>query len=163
MGGATMKVQALGHAVLKVRNLERSEQFYNGVLGIPIAARHETMPMTFFTLGNHHDLAILAVGDDAPDAPRNAPGLYHIALKVGDSLDELREVKQHLERDDRPHGVAVALPARPGRQRRRALHRRLRYLEGRPAAGGTRRAAGDLGIRCETSGIRSPIHLTPHT
>ena len=93
-----MKVQALGHAVLKVRNQERAEQFYNGVLGIPIAARHETMPMTFFTLGNHHDLAILAVGDDAPDAPQNAPGLYHIALKVGDSLEELREVKEHLER-----------------------------------------------------------------
>ena len=93
-----MKVQALGHAVLKVRNQERAEQFYNGVLGMPIAARHETMPMTFFTLGNHHDLAILAVGDDAPDAPQNAPGLFHIALKVGDSLDELREVKEHLER-----------------------------------------------------------------
>lgn len=92
-----MKVQALGHAVLKVRSLERAEGFYNGVLGIPIAARHETMPMTFFTLGNHHDLAVLAVGDDAPDAPRNAPGLYHVALKVGDTLDELREVKQHLE------------------------------------------------------------------
>ena len=93
-----MKVQALGHAVLKVRNQERAEQFYNGVLGIPIAARHERMPMTFFTLGNHHDLAVLAVGDDAPDAPQNAPGLYHIALKVGDSLEELREVKEHLER-----------------------------------------------------------------
>ena len=93
-----MKVQALGHAVLKVRNQERAEQFYNGVLGIPIAARHETMPMTFFTLGNHHDLAVLAVGDDAPDAPQNAPGLYHIALKVGDSLEDLREVKEHLER-----------------------------------------------------------------
>jgi catechol 2,3-dioxygenase len=92
-----MKVQALGHAVLKVRSLERSEQFYSGVLGMPIAARHESMPMTFFTLGNHHDLAILAVGDDAPDAPRNAPGLYHIALKVGDTLDELRQVKEHLE------------------------------------------------------------------
>jgi catechol 2,3-dioxygenase len=92
-----MKVQALGHAVIKVRNLERAEQFYNGVLGMPIAARHETMPMTFFTLGNHHDLAILAVGDDAPDAPRNAPGLYHIALKVGETLDELREVKGLLE------------------------------------------------------------------
>ena len=94
-----MQVQALGHAVLKVRSLERAEQFYNGVLGMPIAARHQTMPMTFFTLGNHHDLAILAVGDDAPDAPRNAPGLYHIALKVGDTLDELREVKGHLERN----------------------------------------------------------------
>jgi catechol 2,3-dioxygenase len=94
-----MKVQALGHAVLKVRSLERAEQFYNGVLGMPIAARHQTMPMTFFTLGNHHDLAILAVGDDAPDAPRNAPGLYHIALKVGDTLDELRAVKDHLEQN----------------------------------------------------------------
>ncbi len=93
-----MKVQALGHAVLKVRNQERAEQFYNGVLGIPIAARHTSMPMTFFTLGNHHDLAVLAVGDDAPDAPQNAPGLYHIALKVGDSLEDLREVKEHLER-----------------------------------------------------------------
>ncbi len=93
-----MKVQALGHAVLKVRNQERAEQFYSGVLGIPIAARHERMPMTFFTLGNHHDLAVLAIGDDAPDAPQNAPGLYHIALKVGDSLEELREVKEHLER-----------------------------------------------------------------
>ena len=92
-----MKVQALGHAVLKVRNQEQAEQFYSGVLGIPIAARHETMPMTFFTLGNHHDLAILAVGDDAPDAPHDAPGLFHIALKVGDTLDDLREVKQHLE------------------------------------------------------------------
>jgi catechol 2,3-dioxygenase len=94
-----MKVQALGHAVLKVRSLERAEQFYNGMLGMPIAARHQTMPMTFFTLGNHHDLAILAVGDDAPDAPRNAPGLYHIALKVGDTLDELRAVKDHLEQN----------------------------------------------------------------
>jgi catechol 2,3-dioxygenase-like lactoylglutathione lyase family enzyme len=46
-----MKVQKLGHAVVKVRNLERSEEFYHGLLGIPIAARHETMPMTFFTLG----------------------------------------------------------------------------------------------------------------
>ena len=98
-----MQVQALGHAVLKVRSLERAEQFYSGVLGMPIAARHQTMPMTFFTLGNHHDLAILAVGEDAPDAPRNAPGLYHIALKVGDTLDELREVKGHLERN----GVAI--------------------------------------------------------
>ncbi len=92
-----MKVQALGHAVLKVRNQERAEQFYNGVLGIPIAARHERMPMTFFTLGNHHDLAVLAVGDDAPAAPRNSPGLYHLAFKIGDTLDELRAAEEKLE------------------------------------------------------------------
>jgi len=92
-----MQVQSIGHAVLKVRNLERAEAFYNGVLGMPIAARSESMPMTFFTLGNHHDFAILAMGDDAPDAPKNAPGLFHVAFKVGESLDDLRELKAHLE------------------------------------------------------------------
>lgn len=92
-----MNVQSLGHVVLKVRNRQRAEDFYNGVLGIPIAARHDGMGMTFFTLGNHHDLAVLATGDDAPDAPRSAPGLFHIALKVGDTLDELRATKTRLE------------------------------------------------------------------
>jgi catechol 2,3-dioxygenase len=92
-----MKVQSLGHVVVKVRNQERAEAFYNGVLGIPIAARHDEMKMTFFTLGNHHDLAVLATGDDAPAAPRDAPGLFHIALKVGDNLDDLRATKEHLE------------------------------------------------------------------
>ncbi len=91
-----MRVQQLGHAVLKVRDIGRAEEFYNGVLGLPIAARLGTS-MTFFTLGNHHDLAVVAVGADAPDAPENAPGLYHVAFKVGDSLDELRAVKRELE------------------------------------------------------------------
>ena len=110
-----MQVQSLGHAVLKVRNLERAEAFYNGVLGIPIAARHPSAPMTFFTLGNHHDFALLAVGDAAPSAPAGAPGLYHVAFKVGDSPDALREAKTELERagvsidGSADHTVSLAL------------------------------------------------------
>ena len=69
-----MKIQSLGHMVIKVRNQERAEAFYNGLLKIPIAARLAAFQMTFFTLGNHHDFAIKAVGDDAPDAPANSPG-----------------------------------------------------------------------------------------
>jgi catechol 2,3-dioxygenase len=92
-----MRVQALGHAVIKVRDLRRAEEFYCGVLGMTLAARHPTMPMTFITLGNHHDLALLEVGADAPEAPRKAPGLFHLAFKVGDSVDELRQVKAELE------------------------------------------------------------------
>jgi len=53
--------------------------------------------MTFFTLGNHHDFAIAAVGDDAPDAPANSPGLFHVAFKIGTRIEELREAKLHLE------------------------------------------------------------------
>lgn len=92
-----MPVQSIGHAVLKVRNLDRAEAFYNGVLGMPIAARHETMPMTFFTLGNHHDFAVLAVGDEAPDADPKGVGLFHVAFKVGDSIDDLRAMRDQIE------------------------------------------------------------------
>ena len=102
-----MKVQALGHAVIKVRDRKRAEAFYGDVLGIPIAARHPTMPMTFFTLGNHHDLAILEVGEDAPDAVETAPGLFHLAFKVGDTLAELRAVKGELEAAGVPIAGAV--------------------------------------------------------
>ena len=92
-----MDIQQLGHVVLKVRDRSRSERFYSEVLGLKIAARMDTPPMTFFTLGNHHDFAIVAVGTDGPDAAQNSPGLYHVAFKVGDSTDDLREAKGHLD------------------------------------------------------------------
>ena len=37
--------------------------------------------MTFFTLGNHHDFAIVVLGADTPDSPANSPGLYHVASR----------------------------------------------------------------------------------
>jgi catechol 2,3-dioxygenase len=93
----TMPVRSIGHAVLKVRNQARAEEFYNGVLGMPIAARHDSMPMTFFTLGNHHDFAILAVGDDAPLSDSKGVGLFHVAFNVGDNIDDLRAMKEEIE------------------------------------------------------------------
>lgn len=92
-----MNVQALGHVVLKVRNMEQAEAFYNGVLGLPIATRMtEPFEMTFFTLGNHHDFAVMAVGDAAADADPGSVGLFHVAFKIGDSLDQLLEAKREL-------------------------------------------------------------------
>jgi catechol 2,3-dioxygenase len=88
-----VKVQQLGHVVLKVSERERSERFYTEVLGLRIAAWRDTPPMTFFTLGDHHDFAIVALGADTPDSPTNSPGLYNFAFKVGDSIDDLRRAK----------------------------------------------------------------------
>ena len=103
-----MHVQQLGHSVLKVRDIGRAEDFYHGVLGLPVAARmQEPYAMTFFTLGNHHDFAVLPVGPDGPDGADNGPGLHHVAFKVGDSLDELRAVKKELEEA----GVPIELVA----------------------------------------------------
>ena len=92
-----MKIQSLGHVVLKVRDRKRAEEFYQGLLGIPVCARLESPPMTFFSLGNHHDFAVVAVGEDAARPPQSATGLAHVAFKIGDSLDELREAKRQLD------------------------------------------------------------------
>ncbi|MBI4587292.1 MAG: VOC family protein [Candidatus Rokubacteria bacterium] len=98
-----MKIEGVGHVVLKVRDLERAARFYRDILGLKEAARFANR-MVFFSAGrNHHDLAVLSVGPEAPDAPREAVGLYHVALKIGNSLDELRAAKAHLE----AHGVTI--------------------------------------------------------
>ena len=92
-----MRVHALGHVVIKVRDQRRAEAFYNGLLGIPIAARYAPLSATFFTLGNHHDLAVVAVGDDAQQPSAKSTGLYHVGFKIGDSIEELREAKAKIE------------------------------------------------------------------
>src|SRR5260370_1860318 len=53
--------------------------------------------MTCFTIGKYHGCAVVEVGKDGPDAQPTRPGLAHVAFKVGDSMDELRAVKQELE------------------------------------------------------------------
>ena len=92
-----MQIKTLGHAVLRVRNLERSAAFYRDLLGMREVARYGGK-MAFFSLGaNHHDLALMELGADAAAADPGAVGLYHLAFKVGDTLVELRAVKAELE------------------------------------------------------------------
>ena len=99
-----INVAGVGHVVLKVRNLERSATFYREVLGLKEVARMQGQ-MAFFSAGrgNHHDLAILEVGEGAARPPREAVGLYHVALKIGDRIEDLRAAKAHLE----AHGVKM--------------------------------------------------------
>jgi catechol 2,3-dioxygenase len=98
-----MQIKSLGHVVLKVRNLERSLAFYRDILGMKEVARYRGA-MVFFSFGsNHHDLGLLQLGEQAALPGPSSLGLYHVAFKVGDSLDELRECKAHLEK----HGVSI--------------------------------------------------------
>ena len=97
--GPSRRVQSLGHVVLKVRQLEPSETFYEQVLGIPIISRiSEPVYMTFFSLGNHHDFAVMAVGAHAPGPDPTATGLAHIAFRIGDSLEEFSSMEAELDR-----------------------------------------------------------------
>ncbi len=94
-----MRIQSLGHVVLRVSDRVRAEQFYNGVLGLPVCARfdEEGVGMTFFTLGNHHDFAVMEVSGEGSSRNDSAVGLDHVAFNIGTSLDQLREAKARLD------------------------------------------------------------------
>lgn len=99
-----MRVHALGHVVLKVRDLERSEGFYAETLGMRVISRISEPRMTFFTLdtGNHHDFALMEVASSAPSPTGDATGLAHVAFKVGSSLEEFGQARKVLERSGSP-------------------------------------------------------------
>jgi len=94
-----MPIHRLNHAVLYVRNVERSVAFYRDVLGfrmleggIPGAAFLQAAGST-----NDHDLGLFQVGEQAgpSGAGRSTVGLYHLAWEV-DTLDELERLASAL-------------------------------------------------------------------
>ena len=100
-----MHVRALGHVVLKVRDLHRSEGFYSSVLGMRVILRNSDPPMTFFSLGTpgiHHDFALIELGPHAPKPEHEVPGLAHVAFKVGTSAETLGLVRSVLHASGTP-------------------------------------------------------------
>ena len=93
-----MKARYLGHVVFYVKDLEQSLAFYRDLLGFKEVGRVFNGAASALTSGRtHHELLLIQVGD-APGPPTGRRrGLYHIGIKVGDSLDELRAAKRELE------------------------------------------------------------------
>jgi catechol 2,3-dioxygenase len=91
----------VGHVHLKVRDVDRSIEFYTGVLGLDVTERHGRY--AFLTWGeHHHDVALQGIGEDA-SPPGPGVGLYHAALEV-ETADALGGVYERL----RERGVTVS-------------------------------------------------------
>ncbi|GAA5188638.1 VOC family protein [Rugosimonospora acidiphila] len=90
-----MPIHRLNHAVLYVRDVERSVAFYRDVLGFRAVT---TGPgMAFLQApdsNNDHDLGLFEIGAAAGPSPagRSTVGLYHLAWEV-DTLDELERLR----------------------------------------------------------------------
>lgn len=94
-----MKAQYLGHVVFYVKNLEQSLKFYRDVVGFQEVGQIFEGKAAALTSGRtHHELLLIEVGDVPGPPSGRRRGLYHIGIKVGESLDELRTAKQDLDR-----------------------------------------------------------------
>jgi catechol-2,3-dioxygenase len=89
-----MGVHRLNHAVLYVRNVDASKQFYGDALGFRVVAE---FPGAAFLQApdstNDHDLGLFEIGTAAAPsgAGRATVGLYHLAWEV-DTLGELQRL-----------------------------------------------------------------------
>jgi catechol-2,3-dioxygenase len=95
-----MAINRLNHAVLYVRDADRSATFYEDVLGFRRLPGVELQGAVFLRAEgstNDHDLGLFSVGDaaDASPAGRNAVGLYHLAWEV-DTLADLERLSKRL-------------------------------------------------------------------
>ncbi len=99
-----MKAQYLGHVVFYVRDLDRSLAFYRDLLGFREVGRTFGGAAAALTSGRtHHELLLIEVGQAPGPLSGRRLGLYHIGIKIGDSLDALRAAKADLERA----GIAI--------------------------------------------------------
>jgi catechol 2,3-dioxygenase len=100
-----MKAHYLGHVVFYVKDLNRSLAFYRDLLGFREVGQAFGGKASALTSGRtHHELLLIEIGNAPPPPSGRHLGLYHIGIKIGDSLDELRAAKHELERT----GIAIS-------------------------------------------------------
>jgi catechol 2,3-dioxygenase len=99
-----IRPERIGHVVIKVRNLERSKKFYTEVVGLDLMGEVSRFRIAFLASNrrDHHELGLLEVGDDAPEAQFRQPGLLHVAFRLPD-YETLRAKYAELK----AHGVKV--------------------------------------------------------
>ena len=118
----------IGHVHLKVADLDRAIAFYSGVLGFELQQKYGDQAAFLSAGGYHHHIGLNtweSLGGTPP--PPGHTGLYHTAILYPTRRRPRRRAAaadggRHPLDGASDHGVSRgALPARPGRQRRRAL------------------------------------------
>src|SRR5262245_9806032 len=84
-----IKLDRIGHVVLKVRSLERATEFYTDVMGLTVMSTGSYpggLVVRFLAANrrDHHELALMEVGPDAEDPPPTGVGMAHFAFRVPD-------------------------------------------------------------------------------
>jgi catechol 2,3-dioxygenase len=103
-----LSLPELGHVALFVRDLERAKDFYIQAVGLrPVGNLMQGGVMALTGGRTHHELLLIEVGERVPTPSDRQPGLYHLAWKVGENLEELRACRDHLRKLAIPIEAAV--------------------------------------------------------
>ena len=86
----------IGHAHLKVRDLETASDFYQRALGLGVREQYENFAFLSAT-EVHHEVALQEVGPRAHTPDRFDTGLFHVAFEVPDK-STLAETYARLQR-----------------------------------------------------------------
>ena len=105
----------IGHIHLKVADLNRSLEFYQGLLGFEITTMYGNQAAFISAGGYHHHIGLNTWhSKGAPPAPRDGVGLYHTAILYPTRKD-LAGIFDRIRRANYPltgasdHGVSEAL------------------------------------------------------
>lgn len=83
----------LGHVVLNVASLKKSENFYRSILGMKVSAQNRRSKMSFLSFGReHHDVALMELPAGAKHMSGDGtPKLHHfcIYVKTNQEVDAL--------------------------------------------------------------------------
>lgn len=105
----------IGHVHLKVADIQRSVDFYCGLLGFELMTMYGTDAAFISAGGYHHHIGLNTWhSKNGPPAPRNSAGLFHTAI-LYPSRRDLATIFQRLQEAEYPltgasdHGVSEAL------------------------------------------------------
>ena len=105
----------LGHVVMRVRDIDRSLDFYTRVMGLTIMERSPSG--TVFMSANtekSHELAIRAIGMDAAGPDSSLVGQAHMAWQM-ETFEDLQELYLRLKENDARilrignHGISLGV------------------------------------------------------
>ena len=105
----------IGHVHLKVSNLQRSLDFYCGLLGFELIQTYGTDAAFISAGGYHHHIGLNTwQSKGAAPAPLHAPGLFHTAILYPERKDLAQIVKRLMEAKyavtgAADHGVSEAI------------------------------------------------------
>ena len=104
----------LGHVNIYVRNAEKSQSWYQDILGLHtydfVPGRAAFMSAN---LNESHEIALMEVGEEAPGVQNRQVGLNHMAWRMS-TLDDLKEFYVRLKdkgisSEAHDHGISIGI------------------------------------------------------